>query len=153
MPDEDMPAIVVGIDGSPASDRAVEVAIELAEGRHAEVLFVHCSTEIAGALFAADPVHPDSQEHLEAADPVLRAAAEAARARGVRARVEVDGASGAGDIAAVIAGTADASDADLIVVGTRGRGELASVVLGSVSHALLHLSERPVVVVHPGTTR
>ena len=94
-----------------------------------------------------------SQERLAEADPVLREAAEAARARGVPADLGLQDERGAGMIAAELAGVADGVDADLIVVGNRGRNEIAEVVLGSVSHELLRLSTRPVVVVHAGTKR
>ena len=54
-------------------------------------------------------------------------------------------------IAANLAGLADGVDATLVVVGNRGRSEVADVVLGSVSHELLRMSSRPVVVVQAGT--
>ena len=52
----------------------------------------------------------------------------------------------AGPPAEAIVRVAAARDADEIVVGSRGFGA-ARAALGSVSHKLLHLADRPVVVI------
>jgi len=51
------------------------------------------------------------------------------------------------DIAADILAVAGDLDADVIVLGTRGLGSVKSVLLGSVSHAVLHHGDRPVLVI------
>jgi nucleotide-binding universal stress UspA family protein len=38
-------------------------------------------------------------------------------------------------------------DVDVIVMGSRGRGDLAGLVLGSTAHKVIHLADRPVLVV------
>jgi nucleotide-binding universal stress UspA family protein len=37
--------------------------------------------------------------------------------------------------------------ADVIIMGSRGRGDLAGLVLGSTAHKVIHLADRPVLVV------
>jgi len=142
--------LVIGVDGSPASEQAVAVGLEIAAGAGAEVVFVHCSVPLADELFSEDTIHELAQAELERADPVLAGAADAARAKGVRAEVKLLGESGAGKIADDIIGIAEGKGAELIVVGTRGRSGLASAVLGSVSHDLLRNSPLPVVLAHVG---
>ncbi len=51
------------------------------------------------------------------------------------------------DIAAAILSAAADVNADTIVLGTRGRGGVKSMLLGSVSQAVLHHADRPVLVV------
>jgi nucleotide-binding universal stress UspA family protein len=53
-----------------------------------------------------------------------------------------------GDAAQAILDQVEANKHDLIVVGSRGRGDAASLLLGSVSHAVLHHSRVPVLIIH-----
>jgi nucleotide-binding universal stress UspA family protein len=141
--------IVIGVDGTPAASRATEVGLDLAASTGAEVIFVHYSP-LAERLFQEDTQNGPSQERLQEADPVLGDAARAAKARGVAAELRIQDEHGPRTIAADLAGVAEGVDAALVVVGNRGRSEVADVVLGSVSHELLRMSRRPVVVVHAG---
>ena len=38
-------------------------------------------------------------------------------------------------------------DVGVIMMGSRGRGDLAGLVLGSTAHKVIHLADRPVLVV------
>jgi nucleotide-binding universal stress UspA family protein len=139
--------IVVAVDGSPAAEQAVAVALDLASAQTAKVVFVHYSP-IAATLLEAAPDSGPSQEGIEAADGVLSAAAKKGRERGIAFELEILDERGTSDIAASLAGIAEARGASLVVVGSRGRGPIAGAVLGSVSYGLLSLSRVPVLVAH-----
>ena len=52
-----------------------------------------------------------------------------------------------GQAAYQIVAAARAHDAGIIVMGSRGRSDLTAPVLGSTAHKVIHLSDRPVLVV------
>ena len=141
--------ILVAVDGSPASDSAIATALELAGCIASPVTFIH-SSAVAERLFATNREDGPSQEQIAANDPVLADALARAGAADVEATIEiVSGPEGTGDLAAVIAGTADGLGAGLIVCGSRGRSAATGAVLGSVSHNLIRYASVPVLVVHP----
>src|SRR5699024_148939 len=55
--------------------------------------------------------------------------------------------------ASVLIDTADAFDADLIVVGSRGHGRVAALILGSVSSEVVDHAARPVLVARQAEAR
>jgi len=52
-----------------------------------------------------------------------------------------------GHAAREIMGDAKEHDVSVIVMGSRGRGDLAGAILGSTAHKVIHLADRPVLVV------
>jgi nucleotide-binding universal stress UspA family protein len=124
---------VVGADGSPASDAAVDFAFEEAELRGAPLLAVCALADAPGALGGAQ----DRRDDFELA--VTRWEKEHPEVT-VLQRVAVGGARDALLTAA--------HEAQMLVVGSRGRGGLRGMMLGSVSRAVLDHSSCPVGVVH-----
>lgn len=137
--------IVVGIDGSPASARALDYAIERASGTGEEVLAVHAYQQLSfaaggrtGAL--AQDIDTKAVEAAERLAAELVAGADADRS-GVAVRAS--GVIGRpGETLARLS-----AEASLVVVGSRGRTPVQQLLLGSVSHEVLHRAECPVVVV------
>jgi len=135
-------SIVLGYDESPGSRRALEIAISLAE-RFAEPLVLVFGVEPPGGMGEEFLAHQRAVAEL--GRTAVEHAVEQATAAGVQTVVEIIGAKPAQ--ALVEAG--DKYDARMIVVGTRGESPLRGAFLGSVSHKLLHISDRPVLCV-PG---
>jgi nucleotide-binding universal stress UspA family protein len=146
-----MSTIVVGIDGSDASSRALDFAAEEAALRAAALRIV-CVWEVPvtaygdGMIPVVTPEMFDSyQEHAQA---IVDGAV--ARARAAQPGIEVSGEVVEGLPAGVL--VEESEKASLVVVGTRGRGGFKSLLLGSVSGQVVHHAACPVVVVPFGAS-
>lgn len=137
--------IVVGVDGSDGSGKAVALTCEIAAATGAEVVAVHAFEPLSYVGKIEPPldfpkIKHDTEQLLrdEWCKPLVDA--------GVPFRavvVEVD------PVHALIE-TAKAEGADMIVVGTRGIGGVKGMVLGSVASKLPSRSPVPVTIVPPG---
>lgn len=125
--------IVLGVDGSPVGEKAVDFAFAEAALRGAEMVAVHALLPDYAPLGTS----PESAERLLA----QALAGRREKYPDVTVRLEVVG----GETREVLI-TASRT-AQLLVVGARGRGGFAGLLLGSVSQALLHHAHCPVTVV------
>ena len=145
-----MPGILVGLDGSHHSERALEWAVKEAAIRNAPVRVLAVHTVPAGWTGRAVPDPGDNELVLqtkaaaqELADKVLTGIA------GARPEsVTVEAVSG---IPADVLLRAS-EDYDMIVLGARGGGGFARLRLGSVSDQVAHHAHCPVVII-PQTDR
>ena len=141
-----MPGIVVGVDGSPNSERALEWAMRQATAVHAPltVIAVH---EVAKSYWGGIPVIGPADAALlgklrQAAEEMTHTAVSRLGNAGP-ASVTVHAVNGF-----VVKELVDASqDADLVVVGARGGSGFARLLVGSVSSEVVQHSACPVVIV------
>jgi nucleotide-binding universal stress UspA family protein len=135
-----MAAIVVGYDGSACGEAALEAALELGPplGDEVTVVFGYAPPGLWGGEIAD---HEEAIEEL--GEKVLSKARRQASGRGVEIGEELIAKRG---VEALIE-AADARDARLIVVGSFGESALKGIILGSTTNKLLHLTDRPVLVV------
>ncbi len=131
--------IVVGYDGSVVSRVALGVAARRA-GSDGLVYVVH-AYELPPDFLGSPNFDHLLSERKHRGRAMLDAAAAEATA-GPEYVMELIG----GPPAQAIADVAGARDADQIVVGARGLGRVRAL-LGSVSHELLHIADRPVLVI------
>lgn len=141
-----MSVIVVGVDGSEGSERALAWCRENAEGLGAEVVAVHAYSLPSYTLPMYD-VPAVSGHDAEWREEARRALEEEwllpLEGTPVRSFV-IDGSP-----AHVLMQVAEKENAAMIVVGSRGRGGFAELLLGSVSHQLAHHSHVPLLIIPP----
>lgn len=135
--------VVVGVDGSPASESAIAFAFAAADARDTELVAVHTWNNLM-----ADPGFPTvhANEELEAPERELlaeRLAGWSEQYPGVRVTEIVRRARTAPLLVDF------STRAQLLVVGSHEHDALVGMVLGSVSHAVIHHADCPVAVVRP----
>jgi nucleotide-binding universal stress UspA family protein len=141
-----MPGILVGVDGSGHSQRALEWAIREAAVRGTS-LTVLTVNQVPISAWTGAPIRYPQDKAAEA--QLLQAAQDAtdkALAHLSDSRPEsvaVRSASGSPAEALVTA----SRDADLVAVGSRGAGGFARLLMGSVSSQVAHHAHCPVVIV------
>ncbi len=135
--------VVVGVDGSEHSGRALAWAAEEARLRHAKLRVVRAWHVPPLAYQAYMP--PDLYEAEKASTSALEEqivavldghadlVVERVVAEGRAVQVLIDAAKGA----------------DLLVVGSRGHGGFSGLLLGSVSSQVVHHAQCPVAVIRP----
>ncbi|MFJ2900200.1 universal stress protein [Streptomyces sp. NPDC087218] len=138
--------VVVGVDGSEGSLRALDWAVAEAARSRLPLRVVHASLweRYEGVHDVFDPERP-TEEII--AGRLVAEAAERARRRGPG--IDAEAVVLAEDT--VTALVEESREAALVVLGSRGRGRVAGMLLGSVSLSLAGRSRCPVVVVpaHP----
>jgi nucleotide-binding universal stress UspA family protein len=137
--------ILVAVDGSPSSDRALAEAIDIAGNRSRLTLitavnrppgWVSTPATAAGVQSLAVDLERQAKQALHDAVELVPASTPVTKIltyEPIRTALMDRLASG---------------EHDLLVMGSRGRGALCSTLLGSVSHFVLNHSPVPVLIVH-----
>lgn len=143
-----MRQILAAVDFSPFMDAVVTHAAALAVAFDARLALLHVAApdpDFVGYEAGPDTVREDRARELRDEHRRLQEAAEELRERGIESQaLLVEGAT-----AEKILDQAHRLSADCIVIGSRGHGALRRALLGSVSEAVLHGSEVPVLIVKP----
>jgi nucleotide-binding universal stress UspA family protein len=136
--------ILVAIDGSEHAAQALRTAAQLASEEHARL-----------TVITAVPPTP-ALAQITAAGAALAEVADIIGDAGRQMRTQVDELPDDISVTTIVVSGHAASEIlkrlregrhDLLVMGTRGLGRMSSALLGSVSQAVLHEAEVPVLVV------
>jgi nucleotide-binding universal stress UspA family protein len=139
--------IVVGVDGSTSSTRALTWAIEQASVEHHAITLVH-TVDIETASYSDVAfVYPQEVRDELRAEGHRTLATAHARIVEAAPGLDVNEVFGFDDPRHVLLDMSE--DAAMVVVGSRGRGSVASLLLGSVGVALTRHAFCPVVVHRP----
>jgi nucleotide-binding universal stress UspA family protein len=134
--------LLVAVDHSEVSERVLAAARDLASLSNGEVWVLHLrEREVApprGGVIVTESTD-EAQTQVDAAVTELTQA-------GIKAHGVVKNTL-YGHAGREIVEDAKTHDVGVIVMGSRGRGDLAGLVLGSTAHKVIHLADRPVLVV------
>ncbi|MAL78046.1 MAG: universal stress protein UspA [Sneathiella sp.] len=141
--------ILIPVDGSEPSQKAMEMAVNLQKSFDCELYILtvfrhHSLLEASLSMVrSAEPEVMDDilRKHASSVAESAKKAAQELGAEKVRAFVKN------GPPARTIVSFAKDKDVDLIVLGSRGHGDVEGFLLGSVSHKVTSLAKCPVMVV------
>ncbi len=142
-----MPGIVVGVDGSGHSRRALEWAMKEAALRQAPLTVLTVHQAMAG-YFGGVSVRPEDPELTEKAR-------EAAQAETDKVLAGLDGPRPESVTVTAVHGfpveelISAARNADIIVIGSRGAGGFTRLLMGSVAGQVAQHAHCPVLIVPP----
>ena len=134
--------VIVPIDGSDNSMRALDIAVDLARQRGLDIELVHVIPpggvpEGLRAWAAIEHVHEMPQWLYD--DALARNVLDAAQRKiPADAGIKVEQYVETGEPAKVIIDMSKASRADMIVIGSRGLSDFSGLVFGSVAHKVAH---------------
>lgn len=132
--------ILVAVDGSENSQRAVKQVAELAslvDGAEVEAVSVIAIDVYSDMVYDPIEAHGDTQREL--IEPALKALKES----GVEPKITLLHGRPADELIRY----AESSEADLLVIGSRGLNALQEFAIGSVSHKVIKHAKCPVLVV------
>lgn len=143
-----MTIALIAFDGSENAMRAIDEVLNALDASklHVQLLNVCESVQISELILSQDPASTMlniNKAHEEAGLALLTPA----KARLESAGVAFDSYVCSGKPAEVIIDFSHKHRCDLIVMGTRGMSAIKSLLLGSVAHKVIHLTEKPLLLV------
>jgi nucleotide-binding universal stress UspA family protein len=131
--------ILVAVDASEQSQKAVALTTALAERFGSDVLVLHVREKMSSRAEAVDAYEGEGDPEL-----AERTAQELAEL-GLKTRFE-EPAARFGRVAQTIVAAAEGHGSGVIVMGSRGLSDIGGLLLGSVTHKVVHLAPCPVLI-------
>ena len=140
-----MPGVIVGIDGSGHSQRALEWAVKDAATHHTPLTVITVHQAVA-SFFDTPEVLPRDRAETEHAREAAQKETDEVLAKLGEARPESVAVKAVHGFPGEVLVDASA-DADLMVLGLRGQGGFARLLIGSVTFQVAQHARCPVVIV------
>jgi nucleotide-binding universal stress UspA family protein len=138
-------SMLIGVDGSESSQRAIDFAVAQARAAGARVVVAYV---IEWSPFTFNTPEENEQRHRRREEELERAHTRVLDPVVLKAAgLEVEGVVRHGHAAEVLAGLAGEFGASQIFVGRRGQSKIASLLFGSVAGTLVQIAPVPVTVV------
>ncbi|HJW81303.1 MAG TPA: universal stress protein [Acidiferrobacterales bacterium] len=141
--------ILVAVDGSSTSDRALQEAIRLAKDQHAALHIVHV-VDMVPLIWDMEYTDIEAIQRAlrQAGRTIIDRARETAQSAGIEAEAQLAEIGTPGQrVAGRIVEAATAWPADLLVIGTHGRRGLDHLLLGSIAEGVARLAPMSVLLV------
>ncbi len=142
-----MRKILVALDGSEQSQRALQEVLDLFEtgALHVHLLNVCEPIHVNEVLFkdTLTEMRALEDEHTAAGRKIVETASAKLNEAGVSNDTHVE----IGHADQAIVGFAEKYHAEMIVMGTRGMGAIRSLAVGSIANKVVHLAQVPVLLV------
>ena len=140
----EMEKILVPVDGSEQSHKAVAFAADLARHYHATIHLLHVFKLSVIPEGFGEYVVSDRAQLQALGDKIIASAEHEAKGHGIE---RIKTAVVEGDPAERIIDYAKEHDVDIIVIGSRGLGTFKGLLLGSVSNKVTHRADQTCVIV------
>jgi nucleotide-binding universal stress UspA family protein len=156
-------AILVPVDGSKHSEKALDYALDLAETSNASVTILHVMppleypslpyqseyspASVGGSGLAREPIWTEEFSHNVETDCELMLKTTLERSKKLKPNLNITSKLVRGRPDDMIIETAHEGNYDLVVVGSRGRGGARETLLGSVSHSVANHCHCPVTII------
>lgn len=144
-----MKKILIPIDGSECSNKAIQKGKEIAGAFDSNIILLNVNAWVPFAYEAnVEDIARIAEESQKESEKLLETAKKFFEGRLNKVSVKsIETVSLTGEVGKTIVEFAEENDVDLIVIGHRGQTGLDRLLMGSVTMKVLHYAKAPILVV------
>jgi nucleotide-binding universal stress UspA family protein len=136
--------VLVPVDGSDNSFRALDAALLLSEKLGAKITVIHVMEEIPVSYVVSEKLLREiTDSYKRESQDILSKCSDIAKQKGLTTETKLL----QGDAGSTILNYSENEKSDIIIMGSRGRGKFKELVLGSVSSKVVHHASCAVMII------